>query len=668
MPGQQQQQQSEILPLHGKPGTSTVTQWTAQAQCFLRTLLKRTSSSRTLLVIVSFLALYLLSHSYSGDSTGHGAERLGNSNYHGDGTNKERVVMNKNGVFKSKAAVAGALSADKLRERERMLMEWDQRSNYRTDLADVGPGRVSSFPASLFVSPKSNSNSGPGSSSSSPSSSLSSSSSGSSALLSSSSGAGGINTGPASKYVPITAVILSWKRKEGVKAVVAHLRKYPFIQEILIWNNNPDVVLSTTHDFPSNTTTQTWPSISVFNSVANLHDFSKYTTCTLAKYDHCYIQDDDWINLSLDSMYSLMVDHPSSLITSTIPAMAAQQRSWTFQNPQLGLHTGFSWLGAGSFMPKKAVFKFLMQLGGSNLWKERVQLGDLFFALWRNQYPVVLSHALAPLDQSSSWSGRIDQWSVVYEHMTDAMFRLTTVLSGTGVVHGSPHRVGAKSDFVADEEMLAFKDRHTRSSCSNDKCLFQTNIDMFPQPESIKWNPDTSNPSTTSPTTTTTTQHRDLLQAHEARFKSLNYPKPEFVAMHTYHYAVDQDLSTCWQSFHPLEKGGYFGLRFVLPLLELGERAKSIEVWSTFETTLVHLGKFMVVKASVDGTNWMTCTGETERATGSIRMKDLRCTDVGRKIGIQLDTRGIQFLRFEMKEPTTNPIEICGIRVGDMLL
>lgn len=428
MPGQQQQQ-SEILPLHGKPGTSTVTHWTAQAQCFLRALLKRASSSRTLLIIISFLALYLLSHSYSGDSNGHGAGRLGNSNYHG-GTNKDRVVMNKNKVFKSKAAAAGAavLSTDKLRERERMLMEWDQRSNYRTDLADVGPGRVSSFPASLFVSPKSNSNGGLGSSSSSPSSLLLSSSSSSSSLLSSSSGASGINTGPASKYVPVTAVILSWKRKEGVKAVVAHLRKYPFIQEILIWNNNPDVVLSTAHDFPSNTT-QTWPSISVFNSVANLHDFSKYTTCTLAKYDHCYIQDDDWINLSLDSMYSLMVDHPSSLITSTIPAMAAQQRSWTFQNPQLGLHTGFSWLGAGSFMPKKAVFKFLMQLGGSNLWKERVQLGDLFFALWRNQYPVVLSHALAPLDQSSSWSGRIDQWSVVYEHMVCSLifFRLFAI-------------------------------------------------------------------------------------------------------------------------------------------------------------------------------------------------------------------------------------------------
>jgi hypothetical protein len=237
----------------------------------------------------------------------------------------------------------------------------------------------------------------------------------------------------------VTAVILSWKRKEGVKAVVAHLRKYPFIQEILIWNNNPDVVLST-NDFadrswsssqwypngngadnrtgpqpppPSNS----WPSITIFNSVANLHDFSKYTTCTLAKYDHCYVQDDDWINLSMDSMYAVMVDNPASLVTSTLPAMHAQQRSWTFQNPQLGLHTGFSWLGAGSFIPKKAVFKFMMQLGGSNLWKERIQLADLFFSLWRNQYPIVLSHALAPLDQSSSWSGRIDQWSVVYEHM-----------------------------------------------------------------------------------------------------------------------------------------------------------------------------------------------------------------------------------------------------------
>ncbi|KAG0199752.1 hypothetical protein BGX28_007014 [Mortierella sp. GBA30] len=514
-------------------------------------------------------------------------------------------------------------------ERERMMLEWDLRSNYRTDLSEAGPNRVSSFPANLFTISSSN----PATESSS------------------------------SKYIPVTAVILSWKRKEGAKAVVAHLRKYPFIQEILIWNNNADIVLSA-NDFTdrrsqgSNSTTtstpnQSWPTVTVFNSVANLHDFSKYTTCTLAKYDHCYIQDDDWINLALDSMYALFIDQSDSLVTSTIPAMYAQQRSWMFQNPQIGLHTGFSWLGAGSFMPKKAVFKFLLQLGGSNLWKERVQLSDLFFSLWRNQYPVVLSHALAPLDQSSSWSGRIDQWSVVYEHMTDALVRITTVLSGLGIVQGSPHRVGAKADFVEEEEKPLFKDRHTRSSCANDKCLFQTDIDMFPAPESVKWPSEPHN--------------RDI-HAHEARFKAQEYPRPEFVAMHTYHYAVDQDLSTCWRSFKPMDKGSFFGVQFVLPLLDLGEHAKSIEIWSTLASTLQALQSSMVIKASVDRSEWMNCSGEVERTQGSVRFKDLSCMDAGRNVGMQLDTRGIQYLRFEMKDKIDLPLEVCGIRVGEMLL
>ncbi|KAG0014833.1 hypothetical protein BGZ80_010199 [Entomortierella chlamydospora] len=506
-------------------------------------------------------------------------------------------------------------------EHERMMLEWDSRSNYRTDLSEVGPGRISSFPASLFTSDHQ------------------------------------ATTSPAtSKYIPVTAVILSWKRKEGAKTVVAHLRKYPFIQEILIWNNNAEIELSVA-DFADHrnqdTTENSWPSVTVFNSVANLHDFSKYTTCTLAKYDHCYIQDDDWINLSLDSMYSIFVDQPNSLTTSTIPAMYAQQRSWVFQNPQIGLHTGFTWLGAGSFMPKKAVFKFLMQLGGSNLWKERVQLSDLFFSLWRNQYPIVLSHSLAPLDQSSSWSGRIDQWSVVYEHMSDAVERITTVLSGLGLVQGSPHRVGAKVDFVTDEEEPLVKNRHTRSSCANDKCLFQTNVDMFPAPELMKWPIEPHN--------------RDI-HAHEARIKALNYPSPEFVAMHTYHYAVDQDLSTCWRSYHSFTSGDYFGLRFVLPLLELGENAKSIEIWSTLAPTLQAIQSNMVIKASIDGTTWMTCSGETEKLQGSVRFSDVTCADTGKDIGLQLDTRGIKYIRFEMTDKPASPIEICGIRVGDMLL
>ncbi|KAF9902384.1 hypothetical protein BX616_001949, partial [Lobosporangium transversale] len=426
---------SEILPLHGHPAGS-LGHYAHTARSYIRNLARRLSPSRAILVILSILAFYVLTTSLAHDDNGMDSRSPSSSKNSGSskGNNHPESQM--------------SLKERKLREEhERMMIEWDSRSNYRTDLAEVGTSRISSYPASLFTTSSDRDH---------PASSLSSN----------------------SKYIPVTAVILSWKRKEGAKTVVAHLRKYPFIKEILIWNNNPEVVIAASEftdrakDSDSNNNNNGnatvsaeaangWPSIIVFNSVANLHDFSKYTTCSLAKYDHCYIQDDDWINLSLDSLYTLFIDHPNSLVTSTIPAMYAQQRTWMFQNAQVGLHTGFSWLGAGSFMPKSAVFNFLLQLGGSNLWKERVQLSDLFFSLWRNQYPIVLSHALAPLDQSSSWSGRIDQWSVVYEHMTDAIVRITTVLSGLGLVNGSPHRVGAKSDFETEEETPLFKDRHT---------------------------------------------------------------------------------------------------------------------------------------------------------------------------------------------------------------
>lgn len=113
---------------------------------------------------------------------------------------------------------------------------------------------------------------------------------------------------------------------------------------------------------------------------------------------------------------------------------------------------------------------------------------------------------------------------------------------------------------------------------------------MFPAPELVKWPIEPHN--------------RDI-HAHEARFRALDYPNPDFVAMHSYHYAVDQDLSTCWRSYLALGKGSFFGVQFVLPLLELGGNVKSIEIWSTLASTLQVLQSNMVIKASVNGDSWV---------------------------------------------------------------
>ena len=46
-----------------------------------------------------------------------------------------------------------------------------------------------------------------------------------------------------SPVVGVSAVLLHWKRRKGLELVVRHISRYPFIREIIIWNNHPGVDL-----------------------------------------------------------------------------------------------------------------------------------------------------------------------------------------------------------------------------------------------------------------------------------------------------------------------------------------------------------------------------------------------------------------------------------------
>ena len=47
------------------------------------------------------------------------------------------------------------------------------------------------------------------------------------------------------RLIPVTAVLLSWKRMEGLQTAVNYISKYPFIKEILVWNNNNETRIYT---------------------------------------------------------------------------------------------------------------------------------------------------------------------------------------------------------------------------------------------------------------------------------------------------------------------------------------------------------------------------------------------------------------------------------------
>lgn len=45
------------------------------------------------------------------------------------------------------------------------------------------------------------------------------------------------------KVVGVTAVLLHWKRKKGLDLVLRHITRYPYIREVIIWNNRPGIDL-----------------------------------------------------------------------------------------------------------------------------------------------------------------------------------------------------------------------------------------------------------------------------------------------------------------------------------------------------------------------------------------------------------------------------------------
>ncbi|RHZ90140.1 hypothetical protein Glove_7g7 [Diversispora epigaea] len=437
--------------------------------------------------------------------------------------------------------------------------------------------------------------------------------------------------------IPVTAVLIGWKRMESLQVVVNFISKYPYIKEILIWNNNDKIRLHK-QDFRLNNTEVR---LKIFNSDENLHDLSKYTTCAMAKYDYCYFQDDDWLNLYMDSIYTNFLRYPNLIHSNTMPIIHLEHRRWMFSNNDKNLHTGFTWLGCGSFIPRIKVQRFLGQIGLYSLEKERLRLVDMYFSLWTNQYPYQLSNPLTTLDQSEGWSNSVDQWAVVYGNILDAVQKLYTALA---VNTGS-------EQFERQEEKPYYLDRDVRTPCINDKCLFITNIDPFPQPSSVCYANNITH-----------------VREHEAEFNALDFPSNEFWNKHAYHKAVDLDLNTCWNSFKKPKVDDYFGLQFVEP-----QNFHKITIVSSKDISNFDIS--FIIKSSLDGQNWRIC----DKISSSEKIKfssiippnhvvaiNFNC-DIKKKNHESLENlenpenMEYRYIKFQIVRNFTEPFEICSL-------
>ncbi|KAF8932492.1 hypothetical protein BGZ52_010055 [Haplosporangium bisporale] len=218
--------------------------------------------------------------------------------------------------------------------------------------------------------------------------------------------------------LPATAILLGWKRLDGLRLIVNYLARYPYIKQIIVWNNNLEERL-TDADFHFDSQYGTPPELMINNSGENLHDLAKYMSCSLAKYEHCYFQDDDWLNTHMDSLYSNFLNSPSLIHTTTLPMINIEHRRWSFTNEEIKMHAGFAWMGTGSFLPRNKAQRLLEQAASGNLAKDRTRVVDMYFSIWTNQYPYQLINGLTPLDQKNGWSteGVSDHWAIVFRNM-----------------------------------------------------------------------------------------------------------------------------------------------------------------------------------------------------------------------------------------------------------
>ncbi|GAA5833760.1 hypothetical protein JCM9279_001617 [Rhodotorula babjevae] len=295
----------------------------------------------------------------------------------------------------------------------------------------------------------------------------------------------------ASPAVGVTAVVLHWKRRKGLELVVRHITRYPFIREVIVWNNRPGVDLSSEDFIISTPPGSDLPpaKLRIVNSPSNVHDAGKHLACSMASFEHCYFNDDDWLNVYMDATYTKYLECCSgrgvtggggaggNIASNTLPIIHLEHRRWRFEHSDIGLHAGFTWLGTGSFAPRHLSRRFMQQQQAAPVALSRAQslVADMFLSLWTNTYPEQMPNDLVPIDVEGGevgWSRGegVDQWAVVYGNIRSASRTLYTVLS-----LASPTLSPSLFPLTTPPA-----ESHTRSPCSNDACLFTTSLTPFP--------------------------------------------------------------------------------------------------------------------------------------------------------------------------------------------
>ncbi|KAF7728018.1 hypothetical protein EC973_006783 [Apophysomyces ossiformis] len=412
------------------------------------------------------------------------------------------------------------------------------------------------------------------------------------------------------RYKPVTAIIRRVSNDHGIYHVVEHLRKYPFVKEIIIDNQVPQASLS-----PEQFTAD----VQIYSG--SLQTMGRYSACAAAAFDSCYFQDDGWLNSYLDSTYTHFLRYPDTIVTHTTPQNYIDQLHRRFGHKAWYMHTGYGDVKYGTFVPRSTVQQFLEQLAHQNMNNTTLLLADIYFTLWSNEYPWLLSNPLLPF-KDDELKTQLTQHALD-RYVYDAVHRLAQALKDGDIA------------FNRTEAEPILETRDVRSSCSNDRCLFTTNIDPFPLPESIQFNLENMT---------------SIIQL-ESYYDELDVPTKE-MQHRAYHKAVDQDAGSCWNTYISPQAGDYFGLNMIGTI-----HAKRLVIYARQKG----LNATMFSVSVQEKEEWINCNPKDSRTLSRNQHRlalDLNCPNV----------QAFRAIRISFTKDQLEAFDLCGLSLDNFMV
>ncbi|CAO3632004.1 unnamed protein product [Mucor fragilis] len=325
-----------------------------------------------------------------------------------------------------------------------------------------------------------------------------------------------------------TAVVLLKDQKEldaTTRPILEQLCQYDMFSKFIVWNDDPTVNMTLdmiqAHGCTPNR-------LQIINAPIRMGSSARYHACRLSKTPYCYFQDTPRKSQKLRSTYANFLRSPHLIHGESTDQTAYINSQWRycFSNAALQLHTCFINIESGTFVAKAMVSKFLQNYDKTSVVDE---YADMYFMMYINQVP----YQLEGNDNEMAAATGKELTEKETEHMDLGLTILYNDLEeGEGIVPLEPY---LESTF----------DRNARASCKDDRCLFLTNKQLFPNIDLFSYNPSI---------------YVDVLKQMHDDYMEGSYKDSR------YSNAVDMQEETSWKSIQNIRAGDYIGLDMLMPM------------------------------------------------------------------------------------------------------